>query len=556
MVKLIKIIIIGIIFNISAIAADFSDAPASYGTPSHIVVSGISIGVGDPDDDAGALPTPKADGDDLNGADDENGVTIPQLLRGTSNTIIVNVNGLGGFLQVWIDWNGNGNFADLGEQISLNLQDDGTNGDLTAGDGVIQVPVTAPSNASMNRTFARFRWSTTFGLNDVDAASDGEVEDYSIFVWGDINAVTPFSSCPSNGILVEGATNISSVNKTTGSLSLITSVPYALNAAGFNTLDGRVYARSVTPGNSGNAEISMIAVGSDGSTAFYGTPIPGMPLNQQGNIGDIDGNGYLHITGAGATQAISVVDVTPARPTFMTVVSVYSKTVGVGVTSANLGVDMAYNPTNGLFYSLRSGTNPELVTMNPATGQVNLVGTVAGLSGNFGAQYMYLSNQLVVIENTTGLRYRVDLNDPLLSFYPAGDTGLPNMTNNDAAGCPNQTFLPPTAANVSVGGRIQTSDDRGIRNVIVGLTLADGNYRWTRTGAFGYYNFEGITAGQTVTVSVSSKRFTFNPQEKVLQLEDSVADFDFTAEAQNILSGEQNILSEDANIQTKADRNK
>lgn len=94
----------------------------------------------------------------------------------------------------------------------------------------------------------------------------------------------------------------------------------------------------------------------------------------------------------------------------------------------------------------------------------------------------------------------------------------------------------PTAASVSVSGRISASDGRGIRNVIVGLTLTDGTYLWTRTGSFGYYTFDDVRAGQTVVVSVKSKRFNFTPEEKLLSLEDSVTDFNFTADAPNLSS--------------------
>jgi GEVED domain/SdrD B-like domain len=159
--------------------ADISDAPTSYGSPTHTIVSGIRLGAS-VDADAGLLNSSNATGDDTNGNDDEDGVTIPTLTQGQSATISVNVNQVTagtGRLQGWIDWNGDGDFADAGEQIATNLQ-------LAAGTtGTISVPVTVPAGAITSApTFARFRWSTNAGLNSTATTTDGEVEDYQVSI--------------------------------------------------------------------------------------------------------------------------------------------------------------------------------------------------------------------------------------------------------------------------------------------------------------------------------------------------------------------------------------
>jgi hypothetical protein len=45
----------------------------------------------------------------------------------------------------------------------------------------------------------------------------------------------------------------------------------------------------------------------------------------------------------------------------------------------------------------------------------------------------------------------------------------------------------------------------------------------------GYYRFDEIETGQTVTVSVSSKRFTFANPTRILNVAEAVEDVDFTA---------------------------
>lgn len=86
----------------------------------------------------------------------------------------------------------------------------------------------------------------------------------------------------------------------------------------------------------------------------------------------------------------------------------------------------------------------------------------------------------------------------------------------------------PTAANVSVSGRILTANGTGLRNAIVSMTDANGNTRTTRTSSLGYYQFADVEVGETYIVAVQSKRFVFSPQ--VVAVNDNIADLDFTAQ--------------------------
>ena len=92
---------------------------------------------------------------------------------------------------------------------------------------------------------------------------------------------------------------------------------------------------------------------------------------------------------------------------------------------------------------------------------------------------------------------------------------------------PRPIFLPPSAAGVSVAGRVLTLGGQGIANATVTLNEVDGTVHYVRTGSYGYFEFPDLAAGQTVIVSVRSKRGAFNPQ--VVSLNDSIADLDFVA---------------------------
>ncbi|MBP6002942.1 MAG: carboxypeptidase regulatory-like domain-containing protein [Pyrinomonadaceae bacterium] len=90
--------------------------------------------------------------------------------------------------------------------------------------------------------------------------------------------------------------------------------------------------------------------------------------------------------------------------------------------------------------------------------------------------------------------------------------------------------LAPTAAEVSLAGRVTTADGRGIRNAVMVLS---GNSLTQPmrvvTGSFGYYKFDGLEAGETYVVTVNSKRFMFSVPSRVVNLPDSITDLDFIA---------------------------
>ncbi|WP_244515387.1 DUF11 domain-containing protein [Pacificibacter marinus] len=163
---------------------DFGDAPVSYLTASHGISLTPTIYLGDTPPDSEIVPQSDATAtaDDLLETDDEDAVIFPILTQGVNVTLDIDVTGLG-YLQAWIDFNGDGVFEDaLSERIATDLRDNGTGADVVAGDGVIQVNVTVPTDATTSTTFARFRYGSENGLSMVSFAVDGEVEDYSLLI--------------------------------------------------------------------------------------------------------------------------------------------------------------------------------------------------------------------------------------------------------------------------------------------------------------------------------------------------------------------------------------
>jgi len=167
----------------TVVPQDFGDAPAVYGNPIHDIVTGVRIGATNTSEPA------RYNSANANADAGDDGVTIAQLRRSQTGSATITVAGAGGRLQGWIDWNGDGDFADAGEQIATNVQDNGT-GDTNGATGTIGLSIATPATAILTQTFARFRWSTTAGLTASSTASSGEVEDYALTIFGPANIGT------------------------------------------------------------------------------------------------------------------------------------------------------------------------------------------------------------------------------------------------------------------------------------------------------------------------------------------------------------------------------
>jgi hypothetical protein len=91
------------------------------------------------------------------------------------------------------------------------------------------------------------------------------------------------------------------------------------------------------------------------------------------------------------------------------------------------------------------------------------------------------------------------------------------------------SLVAPTAASVSVSGRIADNLGRGISRVLVTVNHATGERKTTHTNTFGYYRFDDIRAGATYTVSAMSRRYTLDPPTRVISVVEDVVDLDFQA---------------------------
>lgn len=87
----------------------------------------------------------------------------------------------------------------------------------------------------------------------------------------------------------------------------------------------------------------------------------------------------------------------------------------------------------------------------------------------------------------------------------------------------------PTAAGVSVGGRVLDSNGNGLARQIVGLTDGAGSTRTTVTNSFGGYRFDEVRVGETYIVTVVSKKFLFTDSPRAISVQDELTAVDFMA---------------------------
>jgi uncharacterized repeat protein (TIGR01451 family) len=191
-------------------AADFGDAPEPYPTlladdgAAHLMFGEQTVYLGESEDpEPDGQPSVDADGDDVNIDDDEDGVTLPSVLRiGFTESIEVFLGvpseaGLDG----WIDFNRDGDWSDAGEQVFLNERIQ--RGALGSGQ-ILSIQV--PPDAVVGDTYARFRVSNDGGLAPTGLHDHGEVEDYKVEIGIALGSIhgTKFHDRNGDGVRTSG----------------------------------------------------------------------------------------------------------------------------------------------------------------------------------------------------------------------------------------------------------------------------------------------------------------------------------------------------------------
>lgn len=307
---------------------DWGDAPdptyptlAASGGAQH-GLSGLFLGATfDVDEDG--QPTASADGDDVDGSDDDDGVTLPALLiQGQGETVDV-VASAAGLLDAWIDWNVDGDWSDPGEKVFDAMA-------VVAGSNGL--PLTVPSDAALGVTFARFRLSSGGVASPTGAAPDGEVEDYGVSVEARVDLAVTKGASPEPVIAGETLTYTLTVTNLGPSPSTGAVVSDVL-PAGVTFLasaDGCVEA-----GGTVTCPIAALASGNSQTATFQVTVDPSQ-ITPLVNTATVVGN---------ETDPVSPNNTSPTVTTTVMAESDLVVTVTDGQTQANPGDTVTYTLT-------------------------------------------------------------------------------------------------------------------------------------------------------------------------------------------------------------------
>jgi uncharacterized repeat protein (TIGR01451 family) len=318
-------------------AGDYETLGVNNG-PSHLIVSGLSIG-SSVDADSGTLQDVSAQADDTNGSDDENGVSTFPVLSTTAVSYLVNVavtKTISGnaYLVGYLDFNGDGDFLDAGEKsATLTVTTSGT----------FSVAFASLSGLVAGQTYARFRLSSTQAQaeSSVGSATSGEVEDYAVTIAAPpVTTDLQISKTATPSAVIGGSLSYTITVWNDGANNLVsgitvadtiptglTGVTWTCSATGLADCDVTTAGR----GSSGTGNVNLTNVGLTADAAPTGAA----------------NSNYLTIT------------ISATTPSSMPATNPIPNTATVSIPSATTGVDLNTGNNSSTASTLIYGLSPE-----------------------------------------------------------------------------------------------------------------------------------------------------------------------------------------------------
>jgi hypothetical protein len=263
------------------------------------------------------------------------------------------------------------------------------------------------------------------------------------------------------------------------------------------------------------------------STAGLGTP--------SGNVQFFDGatpiGGAVALNASGQAQ-----------------VSTSSLTVGDHTITAQYVGDVAngFNSSSGALASNPQTVNKASTTTGITSNQSNPVGTgvpvtytatvspVAPGAGTRTGTVTFNRNGVPVCTNVA-----INVSGQatcMITFLIAGNYNITAVysgdTNFNASTTPTfvQQVVGPTAASVTVSGRVVSISGAGVPNARVVMIDQGGQQRLATTSPFGYFRFTDVEAGGAYTFTVSAKGYYFAQPSQVRTVSEDLADIVFIGE--------------------------
>lgn len=296
-------------------AFDYGDAPnfeqsgffSSYPTEladdgaRHTLLAGFSLGALS-DTNSDGVPSAGANGDDTADSDDEDGLSWnPAYFLDETAGVTVNVINTAGvsnpYLDLWIDFNRDGDWGDAGELVFSSA--------IATGSSDLAIAV--PNNANVGATYARARLHDgTTGLDVIGLADDGEVEDYLVTLSIRGDWMEQGGASTKNGQL---PTATSPDRKVTGAIHTVLTHPTdpdtlyigAVNGGIWKTSNATATNPSWLPQTDFLGSLSMGAMAFDPTDGTHDTLVAGTALYSSfAGLGGTRGSVYRTTNGGGS----------------------------------------------------------------------------------------------------------------------------------------------------------------------------------------------------------------------------------------------------------------
>ena len=281
------------------------------------------------------------------------------------------------------------------------------------------------------------------------------------------------------------------------------------NAIGYNLIDNYIWGISR---NGAGTEFYVTAVGADLVPINYTVPgIDSLP-----NVGDVSADGRLFTLKSGAPGVITVINVDPTSPDFLSIEEITSS----GYLT-RLGPDWAFNPIDGNIYMI--AYDAKLVRIDPDTGVFTDLGLIDGFDVSsmwFGAQFFDGNGTLYGSDNQTGTIVRITEphnGNRTAEWFADG----PDSSGNDGARCTGSTIDQDYGdAPDSYDTLLSSDGPRHTANLLnnpiyLGISITtetDANAPLDGTGDGGDDGIAGfdhfITAGASYSVDVTANNTT------------------------------------------------
>ena len=247
-----------------------------------------------------------------------------------------------------------------------------------------------------------------------------------------------------------------------------------------------------------------------------------------------DQTGTVTVTGPRTIRVVSTSAPTTAGKTFKVAIDMDAQGDEVA-----LGFSVGFDPTKVSISNVSSSpcTNTDVALGSGAPGFTLTCNGSQAVAGNmgigldsgtplaFGTRRIVLLTFHVLAGNVAGSTMPVTFgNSPIAeSTSNAAAQALTTIYQNGTV-----TFLTPSAAATSINGKVLSAAGRGIGNATVSVTDSVGNVRTAFSNGFGFYQIDGVIAGETYVITASAKRYSF--AARTITVSDDLAEVDLVSD--------------------------